>query len=267
MKIVLKEIYKDGYTRAVDWWAVGVVLYEMLVGRLPFCTKSTDNKITDYKSLFEKIIREDIRVPGELSAESRSMLTQLLEKNPTKRLGSSSKDFDDIKTHEFFKTIDWTKLINKQIEVPYKPLIVGDADTSYFEKEFTCENIQLTPSGKTGASSSEAKNYFDSFSYYGSKNSLLFAENQDTHNPPNSSDMYDTSSLIDKCNHFNRLKNKTFDYSSSMRSLSSSSSSLNSNSKRVSILSSTLSIFLSSELINTHQPAQQSDIIDNLMEE
>jgi serine/threonine protein kinase len=170
-EIVSKDINGSrGYTRAVDWWAVGVVLYEMMVGRLPFSVKSSN----DHQNLFEKICKDDIYLPDELSVESKLIINQLLEKQPPKRLGSSANDFEDIKSHVFFNEIDWKKLVEKQIEPPFIPIINSDADTSYFAKEFTGELVQLTPPTRENyfLNIHGSLNYFDSFSYYGSKTSL-----------------------------------------------------------------------------------------------
>ena len=193
----------DGYTRAVDWWTVGVVLHEMLVGRLPFAAKSQN----DHRTLYERIINEELRLPYELSHESKSILTQLLEKMPSKRLGSSVNDFEDVKKHSFFYKIDWTKLINKQIEPPFKPQVTSDTDTRYFEEEFTGENVQLTPpDANSRLEITNEINYFDSFSFYGSKSSL---NSQKSHSSmkikiqglTNNNEKFDTFSLISDSPH------------------------------------------------------------------
>jgi serine/threonine protein kinase len=218
---------------------VGVVLYEMLIGRLPFSSKTAE-LAQDYKGLFEKIIKEDIRLPADLSLESRTLLLQLLEKDPAKRLGSSVHDFEEIKSHEFFATIDWVKLTNRQLQVPFKPVIVSEIDTSYFEKEFTCENIQLTPPLRKAATPKlyEIKNYFDSFSYYGSRTSLNSQLSHSSmklpgccspvagggsnvhHKKSEQTDKYDANSILNEC------KQKKKNLLSSSSSSSSSDSSL-----------------------------------------
>ena len=168
LKIVcFKNLKENGYTRAVDYWALGVLLYEMLVGRLPFTTKS------DQKELYHSILNEPVFLPCDLSRESMLILSQLLDKDPFTRLGSRCDGFDEIKHHPFFMNIDWIKLYNKEIDPPFRPSVSSETDTCYFEAEFTGENVQLTPpNSNERLDLINEMNYFDSFSFYGSKSSL-----------------------------------------------------------------------------------------------
>jgi hypothetical protein len=157
----------------------------MLVGRLPFCSKSisssnlnglenSHSNNEDFKDLFDKILKQDLYFPSDLNPKSRLILTQLLEKQACKRLGSSVYDFEEIKNHSFFNTIDWDKLVNKQLEPPFKPQVSSETDTCYFETQFTGENVKFTPPtdrDKQILNQNEVC-YFDSFSFYGSKTSL-----------------------------------------------------------------------------------------------
>ncbi|XP_065679379.1 RAC-gamma serine/threonine-protein kinase isoform X2 [Hydra vulgaris] len=93
------EVLEDNdYGHAVDWWGFGVVLYEMLCGRLPFYNR-------DHEVLFELILSEPVRFPSRLSLSSKSILSGLLEKNPDKRLGGSIRDAEEVMSHEFFHDI------------------------------------------------------------------------------------------------------------------------------------------------------------------
>lgn len=160
---------RSGYTRAVDWWAIGVVLYEMLIGRLPFSFSSKK----DLKSLFNKILNEEPVLPDHLSIESKQILVQLLEKHTQKRLGSSANDFDEVKKHAFFRPIDWNLLVNRQLEPPFKPQISSDMDTRYFCDEFTAQSVQLTPPlFESKKRFGMQVNLFDCYSFYGSHHSL-----------------------------------------------------------------------------------------------
>lgn len=180
---ILTESNGNGYNRSVDWWAVGVLLYEMLIGRLPFAN-------TDVKILFQKIINDKAEIPMFLSPEARSILVQLLEKDPIRRLGASMLDYKELQWHRFFSNLNWNFLLLKQVEPPFKPLVESEVDTRYFEREFTGEPVQLTPTnsedmdfsdyrtnfknvnGSGSISLQTNQKYFDSFSYYGSKTSL-----------------------------------------------------------------------------------------------
>lgn len=131
-------ILERGYTRAVDWWAYGVLIYEMLVAAPPF---KGNNEV----EMFKSILHDDIVYPDDLDLTAKSLLIGLLEKNPMKRLGASIDGVNDIKKHPFFKGIDFIKLKNKEIPAPFIPELKNDLDTSNFDTEFTDEPAILTP--------------------------------------------------------------------------------------------------------------------------
>lgn len=128
------------YGRAVDWWGLGVVMYEMLTGQLPFYND-------ERKVMFRLIVTEKVRFPGWLAGEVRELLVQLLVKNPDRRLGGGQGDAEDIMQHAFFATIDWTELERKRLIPPFKPELQGEADTRYVDPEFLDDCHQLTPPG------------------------------------------------------------------------------------------------------------------------
>ena len=121
---------RQGHGRAVDWWSLGALLYEMLTGLPPFYCQ-------DRERLFEKIRRSELHYPASLSSDSKSLLRGLLTKDPTKRLGSGPNDAGDIKPHRFFKPIDWDGLQRGEVSPPWAPQINGTQDTSQFDREFT----------------------------------------------------------------------------------------------------------------------------------
>ncbi|XP_055340112.1 RAC-gamma serine/threonine-protein kinase-like [Paramacrobiotus metropolitanus] len=152
------EVLDDvDYGRAVDWWALGVVLYEMLCGRLPFHHRSHD-------VLFDMIVLYDVRYPKTLSREARSLLSGLLNKKPAKRLGGGPGDYKEIQAHKYFVEIDWDELYARRVAPPFKPQVSSEStDTRYFEQEFTGRTIELTPPA-IPAGSAEAV-WFRDFSY------------------------------------------------------------------------------------------------------
>ncbi|XP_026481821.1 RAC serine/threonine-protein kinase-like isoform X1 [Ctenocephalides felis] len=154
------EVLEDNdYGRAVDWWGVGVVMYEMMCGRLPFYNR-------DHDVLFTLILVEEVKFPRTISPEAKSVLSGLLAKNPAARLGGGENDVRDIMAHPFFSSINWTELEQKQIMPPFKPQVTSDTDTRYFDSEFTGESVELTPPeqpGPLGAIQEEP--YFQQFSY------------------------------------------------------------------------------------------------------
>ncbi|CAH1791625.1 unnamed protein product [Owenia fusiformis] len=159
------EVLEDNdYGRAVDWWGTGVVMYEMMCGRLPFYNR-------DHEVLFELILLEDIRFPRTISTEACSLLGGLLIKDPKRRLGGGEADVEDIKRHPFFASVNWQDLLDKKIKPPWKPEVSGPADTAYIPSEFACEPVALTPDQHKHTLSSISEDnelpYFESFSYHG----------------------------------------------------------------------------------------------------
>lgn len=173
------EVLDDNdYGRSVDWWGLGVVMYEMMCGRLPFFNK-------DHEKLFELILTSSVRYPAKISDEAKSLLSGLLIKNPSQRLGGGPEDAKEIIRHPFFAPIDWVALYEKRIEPPFKPEVTSETDTSYFDQEFTREAVQLTPpsnnvtsgqsSGLTSITEIDEQPYFTQFSFHGSRTSLAIS--------------------------------------------------------------------------------------------
>ncbi|XP_025084206.1 protein kinase C iota type-like isoform X2 [Pomacea canaliculata] len=157
----------EDYDFSVDWWALGVLMFEMLAGRSPFDVvgqaDNPDVNTEDY--LFQIILEKTIRMPRSVSVKAASILKGFLNKNPAERLGCHSEaGFSDIQSHPFFRTIDWDQLEQKQIAPPYKPLIRSERDLEHFDPAFTDEPVQLTPDDPkiiAGIDQSE----FDGFEY------------------------------------------------------------------------------------------------------
>ncbi|KJE94064.1 akt protein [Capsaspora owczarzaki ATCC 30864] len=133
------EVLEDNdYGRAVDWWGLGVVLYEMLCGHLPFYNR-------DHEVLFELILKEEIKFPSSLSPAAASLLAQLLQKDPKNRLGNGTRDGREIMEHPFFANINFDDMYNRRVPPPFLPKVASDIDTSNFDADFTSESTQLTP--------------------------------------------------------------------------------------------------------------------------
>ncbi|KAF2748653.1 kinase-like protein [Sporormia fimetaria CBS 119925] len=121
-----------GYTKTVDWWTLGVLLYEMLTGLPPFYDENTND-------MYRKILTEPLHFPGPeiVPPAARDLLTRLLDRNAEKRLGA--KGAAEIKAHYFFHSIDWRKLLERKYEPSFKPNVVDAMDTANFDREFTSE--------------------------------------------------------------------------------------------------------------------------------
>lgn len=102
---------RSGHGKSIDWYLLGVLLYEMLVGIPPYYSNNKEQ-------LYENIQRGPLKLPNFLSEEARALLIALLNRNPTRRLGSSASGVDDIKNHVFFKDIDWNIVADRGLPVP-----------------------------------------------------------------------------------------------------------------------------------------------------
>uniref|UniRef100_A0A3B4ET67 protein kinase C n=1 Tax=Pundamilia nyererei TaxID=303518 RepID=A0A3B4ET67_9CICH len=149
---------ETSYTRAVDWWGLGVLIFEMLVGESPFPGD-------DEEEVFDSIVNDEVRYPRFLSTEAISIMRRLLRRSPERRLGAGEKDAEEVKKHLFFRTIDWTGLLAKKVKPPFVPTILGSSDVSNFDDEFTSEAPILTPPREPRVLNSEEQNLFSDFDY------------------------------------------------------------------------------------------------------
>lgn len=121
---------RQGHGRAVDWWSLGALLYEMITGLPPFYCQ-------DRERLFDYIRNGTLEYPSTVSKPAKRVLVGLLTKDPVRRLGSGPTDAEEIKEKQFFNDIDFDKLMKGEIPPPWTPPIQGNLDTSQFDKEFT----------------------------------------------------------------------------------------------------------------------------------
>jgi len=140
-------VKRSGHGKAVDWWTLGMVFFEMLTGFPPWYTK-------DQTTLLDSICNASIRTPTYLSPRARSLVHHLLEKDPKKRLGSV-RGGEELKDHPFFLSVDWSQLLQRKTKAPLTTLTTNDA--SNFDKQFTSQRVDenifrlkqenLTPAG------------------------------------------------------------------------------------------------------------------------
>lgn len=120
-------IHTKGHDKAVDWWALGILLYEMLVGYPPFFDESP------YK-IYEKILEGRVQFPRWVDAKAKDLIKGLLTLDHTKRLGSLKRGVQDIKRHKYFAGVDWDVVLAKKIPAPIPVRLHREGDTHYFDK-------------------------------------------------------------------------------------------------------------------------------------
>ena len=131
---------KTGYSQDIDWWSVGVIFFESLVGYAPFCSEETKDvcyKVINWKKFLK--IPDDIII----SREAEDLISKLIN-NSDERLGRNG--VEEIKAHPFFKDVDWDNIRNTK--APFIPDIKNDYDTKYFEEEFKYEEEFYPPKKK-----------------------------------------------------------------------------------------------------------------------
>ncbi|KAB2105775.1 Serine/threonine-protein kinase [Alternaria gaisen] len=121
---------EHGYTKMVDFWSLGVLVFEMCCGWSPFYAEDT-------QQMYKNIAFGKVRFPRDaLSTEGRNFVKGLLNRNPKHRLGAT-RDAEELKAHPFFADIDWDALGKKNVVPPFKPKLKGELDVSNFDPEFT----------------------------------------------------------------------------------------------------------------------------------
>ncbi|CDW90682.1 rps6 protein kinase [Stylonychia lemnae] len=172
-------ILKKPYTKSVDWWSLGALMYEMLHGLPPFYTNKREKT-------FGLIVNNDFVFTNILSQNAMDLITRLLTKNAEKRIGNSDLDAEEIKQHPFFNGIDWDLLFQRRISPPFVPDPKKADQLKYFSQEFTDMAIEKddqlkfsqnsiggTGTGGGGAgedSSNQRQSEWSGFSYQGSVN-------------------------------------------------------------------------------------------------
>ncbi|XP_038257871.1 microtubule-associated serine/threonine-protein kinase 4 isoform X3 [Dermochelys coriacea] len=123
--IAPEVILRQGYGKPVDWWAMGIILYEFLVGCVPFFGDTPEE-------LFGQVISDEINWPEKDEApppDTQDLITLLLRQNPLERLGTGGAY--EVKQHQFFRSLDWNSLLRQKAE--FIPQLESEDDTSYFD--------------------------------------------------------------------------------------------------------------------------------------
>jgi len=133
-------ILSKGYNKAVDWWALGVLIYEMAAGYPPFFA---DQPI----QIYEKIVSGKVRFPSHFSSDLKDLLRNLLQVDLTKRYGNLKNGVNDIKNHKWFSTTDWIAIYQRKVEPPFVPKTKGAGDTANFD-DYEEEPLRISSTEK-----------------------------------------------------------------------------------------------------------------------
>merc|ERR1712130_241240 len=123
----------SGHDKAVDWWSLGILLYELTVGIPPFYSQNVNE-------MYNKIQHGVLRFPPFLSDSCKKIIVAFLNRDPKKRMGSAD-DIEEIKEHGFFEDLDWDKVYSKGYESQFQPKVRNIYDTGNFEETFTQEEV------------------------------------------------------------------------------------------------------------------------------
>ena len=150
-------ISQKGHDKSVDWWSLGIIIFEMLMGKAPFTNK---NK--------QKVLKDVLKAPlppNNLSKTANDLVEKLLVRDPKKRLGFGERDALDIMEHPFFEEIDWEKLALREVVPPFIPKVKKQDDLRHIDPLFKDEKVKDTPAEKKLRLSEKEENHFSEFTY------------------------------------------------------------------------------------------------------
>ncbi|KAF9438825.1 serine/threonine protein kinase psk1 [Entomortierella beljakovae] len=126
------------YDRTVDWWSLGIVIHDMLTGSPPFVANNR-------KKTMDAILNKKLNLPYYLSSDAKDLLTRLLKRVPTARLGYGPKGLENIKNHRFFRKINWKLLALRELEPPIVPFLSDPESVENFNSDFTGMPVEESP--------------------------------------------------------------------------------------------------------------------------
>jgi len=148
-----------GHGKAVDWWSLGILLFELTTGNPPFYSDSVH-------TMYKMILKQPLRIPKSVSPLLKDVIQRLLCRDPLERLGTGPTDFEEIQTHEFFASLNFTALYEKTTKAPYVPNVRhGSLDVGNVANEFKREPAVDTPVRKPKILDNES--LFEGFEYGG----------------------------------------------------------------------------------------------------
>jgi len=149
------EIIKgEEYTKAIDWWSVGTLIYEMLTGLPPFYTEDEEN-------MYHKIMTAELVIPNHFSPEVADIIKKFLARDPAERLQEPSK----IRSHPWFTDIDWEKLEGMEISPPFVPKVKSAEDVGNIDDEFLQEDVEADDDDPDTPKAPVKKDDFQNFTF------------------------------------------------------------------------------------------------------
>ncbi|XP_017898400.1 PREDICTED: ribosomal protein S6 kinase beta-2 isoform X1 [Capra hircus] len=149
-------LVRSGHNRAVDWWSLGALMYDMLTGSPPF---TAENR----KKTMDKIIRGKLELPPYLTPDARDLVKKFLKRNPNQRIGGGPGDAADVQRHPFFRHVNWDDLLARRVDPPFRPSLQSEEDVSQFDSHFTRQTPVDSPDDTTLSES--ANQAFLGFTY------------------------------------------------------------------------------------------------------
>ncbi|UYV68470.1 RPS6KB2 [Cordylochernes scorpioides] len=153
---------RSGHAKAVDWWSLGALLYDMLTGAPPFISDSR-KKTIEKVSICPVILRCKLLLPHYLGPDAKDLLRKLLKRQVTQRLGSGPEDGEAIRRHRFFTSVNWDDMLARRKEPPIRPQLMGEDDVSQFDVRFTQQVAVDSPDDSMLSES--VNNVFKGFTY------------------------------------------------------------------------------------------------------
>ena len=115
-------INREGHNEQCDWWALGVLLHEMVLGQAPFQASSPFE-------LYEQILTKEVQLPDQVPFATRQLITQLLIKDPRQRSNEAQ-----IRSSAYFAGVNWEQVAQLRLQPRYRPQVTNRSDSSHFEK-------------------------------------------------------------------------------------------------------------------------------------
>ncbi|KAH0478238.1 MAG: hypothetical protein KVP17_003314 [Porospora cf. gigantea B] len=146
-------IQSKGHGASVDWWALGVLVYEMLCGYPPFYDENNNSMV-----IYQKIVDGRFFCPRQIEPRAKDLVKKLLVADRTKRFGCMKAGATDIKNHKWFRPVNWEDAFHKRITPPFIPDVKGRDDASMFDSYPDSGEDTSPPLHE-----SQQKKFFDNF--------------------------------------------------------------------------------------------------------